>query len=290
MGHLDRLAATAPALTPRQERALFARMRLPGGIFKTTIARRLTDVDDAVVAALATVQRPAAPLAVLDAGASSGTTSLELAQALGAAGHDVSLTLTDIALTASLVTLSPRYAALLDGNGALLQHFVAGQPVRPWRRRLDYVTQAWVLTAAANRRFARAVADGAIDRARASARPILLVAPQVIAHAGVRCEEADIFAPPPAHHLGAFDIVRAANVLLPEVFDADRIAVGLRHLAARLRGPGALLVLARSPAPGSRGANRATILCLGDDRRLAVLSRIGPGSEIEHLAPDQRRT
>lgn len=283
MAHIHTLAGAASPLSASAERALFASLRLPGGIFKTTSARRLPDVDGAVVAAL-----PAGmAVTVLDAGASSGTTTLELVEALRAAGHGAAVTMTDISLTARLVRVSPRYAVLLDRDGALLQHLVAGRAVRPWRRRLDYATQFWLVTAAANRWYERALRRGDIDRALATSEGIQLVAPQVAADPRIRCEEGDIFAPPPHHHVGAFDIVRAANVLIPEVFGEARVATGLARLIERLRGPGALLVLARSPAPGARGANRATIFRMEADGRLAVLSRIGAGSEIEALVPRQ---
>ncbi|GGE14469.1 ATP-binding protein [Polymorphobacter glacialis] len=286
MAHIHSLAAAVPALSDTAERALFASLRLPGGIFKTTSARRLPDVDRAIVAALP----PGMAVTALDAGASSGTTTLELVEALDAAGHRTAMTMTDISLTARLVWLSPRYAVLLDGDGALLQHLVAGRAVRPWRRRLDYATQFWLVTAAANRWFERVRARGDVERAMASASVIQLVAPQVAAHRGISCEEGDIFAAPPQHHLCAFDVVRAANVLLPDVFGEERTALGIARLIERLRGPGALLVLARSPAPGSRGVNRATIFRMGGDGQLAVLRRIGAGSEIEALVPGQRRS
>lgn len=288
MAHIHSLAGgvavSRPALSETAERALFASLRLPGGIFKTTSARRLPDVDRAIAAALP----PGLPVTVLDAGASSGTTTLELVEALENAGHRTAMTLTDISLTARLVRLSPRYAVLLGGDGALLQHLVGNRAVRPWRRRLDYATQFWVVTGAANRWFARARARGDIERAHSQI--IRLVTPQVAAHPGITCEEGDIFAATPPHHMGAFDVVRAANVLLPDVFGEARVTAGLERLTERLRGPGALLVLARSPAPGSRGANRATIFRMGGDGQLAVLRRIGAGSEIEALVPDQCRT
>ena len=195
------------------------------------------------------------------------------------------MTMTDISLTARLVRVSPRYAVLLDGDGALLQHLVAGRAVRPWRRRLDYGTQYWLVTGAANRWYERAIIRGEIERALPAAKAIQLVAPQVAAHRNIVCEEGDIFAAPPQHHIAASDIVRAANVLIPEVFGEARVGIGLARLCERLRGPGSLLVLARSPAPGSRGGNRATIFRMGADGQLAVVERIGGGSEIEALVP-----
>ncbi|WP_419813913.1 hypothetical protein [Glacieibacterium sp.] len=269
------------AMSAVAERRVFSRLRMPGGIFKTTSARRLTDVDAATVDAL---PAPGSTLAAIDVGASSGTTAVELVTALATAGHRVRMTMTDISLTARQLRVHPGYTVLVDAETRLLQHIVLGVPIRPWRRRLDYVTQFWLATGAANRWHARMAANGAIDRALQGATLVLLVAPAAAEHPDIACEEGDVFAPPPANHRAAFDIVRAANLLLPEVFSTERIVTALEHLKARLRGPGSLLVLARSPAPGRPGSNRATIYRLNAEDRLEVAARIGGGCDIEALA------
>ncbi len=259
---------------------MFSRLRLADGIFKTTVACRLADVDAATIALLP--DERAGIVEIIDVGASSGTTSLELVEALTATGRRPALTLTDLALTARLVPLHRGYSVLLDSRGSLLLHMVMGMPVRPWRRRLDYVTQFWIVTAGVNAWHRRlAVRDSAKSCPAGSA--ILLVSPQAAAHPAITCEESDVFAPAPEAHAGRFDIVRAANLLLPEVFSAERISAAIGQLKARLRGPGALLVLARSPAPGRAGTNRATIYRLGEDGMLEIAGRVGAGSDIEAL-------
>ena len=267
-------------LSAAAERRAFARLRLPDGIFKTTASHRLTDVDLATTALL-----PArgTPLAIMDAGASSGVTSLELFEAIEAAGHEATMTVTDLSLSARHLRIAPGFGALVDTRGRVLQHLVAGLPVRTWRRRLDYVTQFWVAVWLANRWHARLAASGAVARAQADGEPVLLVAPEVAAHPAIRCQEADVLAPPPANEVGRFDVVRAANLLLPEVFTNERLATAIANLRARLRGPGALLILARSPPPGTPGDNRATIYRVAPDGGLSVAARLGGGSELEKL-------
>lgn len=265
-------------LSEAAERRIFSGLRLVDGIFKTTEARRLADVDELTVEAL----RRAGPVEVIDVGASSGTTSLELLEALGAAGHDARLLLTDVALTADLVPVHRGYGVLLDRSGYLLQHLVLGMPLRPWRRRLDMVTQMWLPVALANRWYARQKALGRIKPGD-TASSILLVAPNAAAHPAITCKEGDVFASPPADQVGRFDVVRAANLLIPGVFSPERITLALGHLQSRLRGPGALLVLARSPAPGHAGSNQATIYRLSGSGRLEVAARVGAGSDIEPL-------
>lgn len=267
-------------LSASAERRAFARLRLPDGIFKTTARRRLTDVDAATAALLPHRHEP---LSVIDTGASSGITSLELLEAITDAGHAATMTVTDLALRARRLQLGRGFGALVDSRGRVLQHIVLGVPVRTWRRRLDRFTQFGLVVWAARRWYDRLAATGAVARAEASAQPVLLVAPEVASHPAIRCEEADIFAPVPANERGRFDIVRAANVLLPEVFAPDRLLLAIDNLRTRLRGPGALLILARSPPPGKPGGNHATIYRVGADGALEVAARVGGGSELELL-------
>ena len=277
-------AGSMPAPPPmsRNHGAMFASIRLPTGIFKTTAPMRLVDVDAATIAALPAAVPGAPAVDVIDVGASTGTTTLELLHALRDAGRMPRILLTDIALKAQFLRLSPRHAVLVSPAGALLQHVVMGLPLRTWRRRLDYVTQFWAPVALANARFQRLRNAGLVP---ATGEEVWLVAPAVQAEPALRCAEGDVFARCPADQRGRFDIVRAANVLLPEVFEAPRIRVALAELAKRMRGPGALLVLARSPAPGQKGRNRATIYRMGADGSLAVAMRLGGGSELEFSMP-----
>jgi hypothetical protein len=274
------LADISPAMRRAGERRQFARIRLPGGIFKTTIAGRLRDLDQATVDVLGAPR----PLEVIDVGASSGSTTLDLVGALRDAGHTPRVLLSDIAIHARLVQMTPDHAVLLTPGNQLLQHVIRGVPVRPWRRRLDAFTQYWILTRAANARFRRLRAQGALERAPA-ATDVLMVLSSVAADPAIRCEEADVFAAPDPAHLGAFDLVRAANLLIPGVFPEDRLRLGIEGLVARLKGPGALLVLARSPAPGQPGQTRATIYRVAEGGALEAAARLGGGSELEALVP-----
>lgn len=274
---VDRLAPGAVALDPRSERVLFSSIRMAGGIFKTTAVGRLVDVDAATIAACPPGRRLAE---ILDVGVSSGTTSLEWLEALNAAGHHPRLLATDLSLKASLLAPWPGYRVLVDETGAPLQHLIRGVAVRPWRRRLDYVTQNWIVVALANTLFARAVASGAMARAKADAATLFLVTPRVAAHPAITLEENDVFAPPPPAHLARFDAVRAANLLMPGVFGEERIRAAVAHLKRRLAGPGALFIVTRTDGAG---VNHATIFRLDATSRFEVAARVGAGSEIEAM-------
>lgn len=267
-------------LSASAHRRAFSRLRLPEGISKTTVAGRLADVDKATTALLP-VHRLS--VTIMDAGASSGVTSLELLEAVAAAGYPATMTLTDRSLSARRLRLGFGFGALVDSRGNVLQHFVGGLPLRTWRRRLDGITQFWLVVWAANRWHDRLAARGAVARAEASAEPMLLVDPRVAGHPAIRCREADVLEPPPPQECGSFDVVRAANLLMPEIFTPDQLKRAIGHLTARLCGPGALLILARSPPPGQPGGNHATIYRVAVDGSLAVAVRIGGGSELEPL-------
>lgn len=274
---LGQLSGGAGALGKRQERALFSAIRMTGGIFKTTVAGRLRDVD-AAMAALVPGGRELRE--ILDVGVSSGTTSLEWLEALTAAGCEPRLTATDLSLKAYLIEPWPGYRVLLDGAGKPLRHLVRGVAIRPWRRRLDYVTQNWLVVGLANALFARATTRGAVSRAMPGAATVFLVEPQVAAHPAITLEEDDVFGANPPAHVGRYDAVRVANLLLPGVFGEARVRVGIANLKARLAGPGALFVVARTR---DDGANHATIFTVDDDGQFAVRQRVGDGSEIEAL-------
>lgn len=258
----------------------FSRLRLPEGISKTTAAGRLADVDAAAVALLPGHRFS---LNIMDAGASSGVTSLELLETVASAGYPATMTLTDRSLSARRLRLGFGFGALVDSRGYVLQHIVGGLPLRTWRRRLDYVTQFWLVVWAANRWHERLLATGAVRRAEILAEPVLLVDPRVASHPAIRCEETDVLAPPAQHECSSFDVVRAANLLMPEIFTPDQLTLAIGNLRARLRGPGSLLILARSPPPGQPGGNHATIYRVAADGSLRVASRLGGGSELEAL-------
>ena len=262
---------------PDAERRLFSRLRLAAGIRKTTVAGRLAEVDDAMVGLCEAGTRLCE---ILDVGASSGTTSLEWLQRLEAAGHAPQLTATDLSLRARLLTPWRGYRVLVGRDGQPLQHELLGRPVRTWKRRLDYLTQGWLIVALGNWLFARAASGGALARAERESSELLLVSPAVAAHPRIELVEEDIFAPNPPAFKRRFQAVRAANLLLPDVFDGERLRRATANLKERLAGPGALLIIARSPPPGAEGGTDATIFELGRDDRLRIVRTIGKGSEL----------
>jgi hypothetical protein len=111
---------------------------LSNGTFKTTSDRRMDDLNTFVVD-----QWHRSGVRVdeaLDLGASSGVSTLEWLDALTNAGHDVHMTATDLALWMNVIQLGPGFFVLEDASGLPLQRILFGLRLRPWRRKLDYIT------------------------------------------------------------------------------------------------------------------------------------------------------
>src|SRR4051812_22865832 len=258
-------------LTPSQEAAFFASLRLPNGTFKTTAPHRMDDLDAFVLACW----RDAGfrPRALMDVGVSSGVTTLAWLRASEAAGLAVRMTATDLTLWARLVFLAPGLA-VLEAGGQPLQYVLGGVAIRAWRRRLDYIT-GYALAAAlvggiAARRRARISDHG---------ERVLLVSREA-RDAPIDWVEDDIFADNPPHFVGRFDAIRAANVLNRDYFDAGELAQAAANLKGRLAGLGARLIVNRTLHDG---ANNATMFRLAETGGLEVEARFGGGSEIEEI-------
>jgi hypothetical protein len=161
---------------------------------------------------------------------------------------------------------------LSDRDGAALQYDVLGHALRPWRRRLDYLTGYAVLGALANLVY-RLSGPGASTE-------IHLVSPPVADESGIELLEDDLTRPNPPALKGRFDLVRAANILTPGTFTRAQLATMLATVRERLAGPGALLLVCRTD---QKGVNDASLFSLGADGGFSVEFRLGAGSEIEDL-------
>ncbi|HVY43999.1 MAG TPA: ATP-binding protein [Hyphomicrobiaceae bacterium] len=262
--------APASAISAADEARFFSAIRLANGTFKTTAAGRMRDLD-ALLARCAHDLRLLAP-AVLDVAVSSGVTTAELGRALADAGLRPAITATDLAIEARLVEVARGVRVLQDSAGRDLQYDIAGVPIRPWARRLDYVTGYRLLSMLA-RRLCRNNKDS-------PARSVQLISRRIDDRSGISFVEDDLIRPNPQFER-RFDIVRAANVLNRDYFDHTALSAMISNLIAYLRGPGALLVLNRTHLDGS---NHGSICRLEPSGTMLVVARIGRGSEVEETA------
>lgn len=267
----------SPADAGPVEAEFYARLKMRNGTFKLTRPNRFQSVEEAFAPEI--VRRSHAIGKVLDVGVSTGVTTLDLDAMLADSGVTAELTATDLYIDAQIVSLSRGVRVMADSSGWPLQYDLFGRPIRPWVRRLDYITLAFLPLAAA-RAIARARLPGAIAQGRT--RPVRMVTRRAEAESRVVFEENDVFARTESF-AGRFDLIRAANILNLTYFDTETIRLGLENLRHYLRGPGALLWIARTDEDGH---NTATLFELAAHGRFEVVASVGGGSEIESIVLD----
>lgn len=252
-----------------QEARFFASIRLANGVFKTTGAQRMT-APDRLIADRAAADGLGAP-EVLDVGVSSGVTTLDLRDALLAAGLRPRIVALDAAVEAQLLDVAPGRRVLQDSSGRDLQYEVFGMAVRPWRRKLDYLTGYWLLAGVAQMLCG--------PRHGAPRQPLRLVSPRVQAAPDIEVMEDDLSRPIEAL-AGRFDIIRAANLLNLDYFDAGELTRMAATLRGYMKGAGSLLVVNRTHHDGS---NHGSIFKVEASGGLIVIERTGNGSEVESV-------
>lgn len=254
------------------ESQFFSGLKMRNGTFKLTQPSRFAALEAEIGSAIAA--RATHFRQVLDIGVSTGLTTIELSDFLRAKGASSQVTGTDLFVQAHLVDVAPGFRVLSDPDGWPLQYDLAGRPARAWIRRLDYVTLM-----AAPRLLARAVLRPRLRRLIAKGRSLpVRMETGGLAERNIELVENDIFAPTP-RFLGRFDFIRAANILNLSYFPAERIAEAVSNIRSYCRGPGAMVLIARSKGSHHDGS----LFELGQDGSFAVRARAGKGSEIEAI-------
>jgi hypothetical protein len=246
--------------SPEIERRFFAKVRLPNGTWKTTYPKRLDDVNSRLLELLPQGRE----LELMDVAVSSGISTLEWDEQLGASGARYRLVAGDIYPDGRLASWGSWFAVLFDGSGR-----------EPLLLELGPLT----LPVYSARRLARLVRPLLIPVLRLLARrsrPVPLVSPQLRRHGEIEVVRDDVTVP--GRFAESFDAIRAANLVQPAYFDERTLRTIVANLRDRLR-EGGLLVLCRT---AEDGANRATIFRRRGRDLVAEVSLNG-GSEIEAL-------
>ena len=258
------------------EDEFFTSLRVRNRNFKQTGAGRLADLNELIVGYLEHNQRRISQ--VLDIGISSGITTLELHSSLVKSGQSPKLLGTDLVLNATLVDVPPFCRALVDDSGDVLQYEVMGHAVRPWRRRLDFLTGMIFIRAIVNQTCASRARR--LAQADSRVRRVALISHRLTENPDIRAIEDDVMVEN-AQFLQRFDLVRIANVLNREYFEPPTLRLALNHITSYLAGPGALLLVART---NEHTGQHATLFeVCADGSSLQAVARTGTGSEIERL-------
>ncbi|MBI1353187.1 MAG: hypothetical protein GC160_02490 [Acidobacteria bacterium] len=245
------------------EYRFFTSLRMPNGAYKTTAGGRLRELDDRIVELLGARSE----LRLLDVGVSSGVTTLDLLERLEAAGMRPQAVAADLSVHARLFRAPFGMDLLTDAAGRPLQLSgswgARGRPAREGAAGLAFESLGRLLRLAA-----------------ASPREVKLATPRLEGRPGVEIVEQDVFAER-ADWKGAFDLVRAANLLNLAYFEPERIRGALAVLASYL-APGGLLAVCRTSI--ETGLNHGTLF-RSEGGKLVPAARLGDGSEVESLAP-----
>lgn len=278
-------------VTEKQEREFFSMLRQQKRINKTTWKGRLRDVDESVITFLHA--HHSSPRQCLDVGVSAGLVTRDWYQALKKHGMTVGMVGTDLTFCAYLVSLGAGIRVLSTVNGEELQFDVLGWAIRPGRpRRRDWLTGAAIVSRLIQRRWERVRKSvlpsegngcqyGATKRqTNGITKEVLLVSPSARCSGEIKYVEDDIFMPPPDWMVGAFDIVRVANLLHRDYFSEEQIIEACKGVKRRLAGTGSLFVLCRT---WEDSTNHCTFFRLNAEGKFAVAHRVGQGCEIEPL-------
>jgi hypothetical protein len=266
------------------EREFFARIVLPNGTIKSTGAHRMDDLNAAVLPHIAAIADR--PVRILDVAVSSGVSTAEWHESLAADNIPCDLTATDLTVYASLVSLAPGLAVLVDRDRNILHLDVLGRGVPPVAEGLGaiFASAVRMLFRAAMRFDDRLpplngrlqeFAKGRVLKCQ----PVTLLTRRLSRNEHLRVIEQDLLAADRPEFAGAFHVVRAANILNRSYF-SDQVLAQIINKLKRTIKPSGLFVVCRTE---HNGVNDATLFQLTTDSKFRVALRLGAGSEIEDL-------
>lgn len=260
------------------ETAFYATLKMRNGTFKLTRASRFDEIEHAFKSVL--TSRAATIRSVLDIGVSTGVTTAEFADFLSSIGAAAEIVATDLYIDAYIVEPFRGFRILADHDGWPMQYDLGGKAIRPWTRRLDYLTLAFIPRKLARMYFQRQAANLIRQDKHKAVR---LVSPRLINRTDIKLIEDDILvrADP---LLRRFDLIRAANILNRDYFAEPLLQRAISNIHSYLRGPGALFLITRTDASGR---NAGTLFEIDENLIFRTVERSGGGSEIEKWIVEQ---
>jgi len=285
MSQLAELFVPAGELRGSQEleKSFFDCLRLKNGVYKTTFAHRLDDLNAQVENYLP----PMRPLRILDVAISSGVSTLEWVESLEAAEVDYHMTGIDLTIGGFLVSFGNRLHVVLDHTRWPLLFEIDGRWVSnpPRKRHLFRDFFSLILIKSALLIWARGFRESEETRIQrilgmpTRTRSINLITPGLVNHPRVSVSEANILAE--SWNQGSFHVIRAANILNKSYFDNETLTKILDNLRRHLT-PNGILVVCNTDTD-EKAVNHATIFALSKDRRFVPLSKMNGGSEADDL-------
>jgi hypothetical protein len=273
-----------PADQEYLERRFFDRVVLPNGTLKTTNARRLDDLNQAVLPHLPRI--PGRALKVMDVSISSGVSTLEWHDYFSENGIRIEMVGTDLTVYTSLISFGPQLAALIDRNRNILHLDILGRGLPPSSRGLSNLAAGMIRTFFRAAMMIDAKLPPLQGRVREAAQgrvlkcePVTLLSRGVSERETLQVFEDDLLGDERPDFQNAFHVLRAANILNFAYFPKEVLARIARKLKMRLK-PNGVLIVCRTT---QEGKNNGTIFEAPAGAGLKVLARLGEGSEIEDL-------
>lgn len=224
--------------------ALFLhRLRMRNRLFKATHPNRLDDTIDLLLPYAR--QITSRPLRVLDAGCSSGISTLELHNALRGNGINCQTVGIDLALSAIQVKRDDGASILFDQDGNILQLDRWGVSMSwtiPPSKKTLIQHPVFALWGMAMLCFSADKFRAALNRnvPKMHKREVPLISSKFSNVEGLEIRQENILSPKDEP---SYDIVRVANVLNPKTLDKDVIMTMLNALKKRVMDGGYLMIL-----------------------------------------------
>jgi hypothetical protein len=259
------------------EENLFKRLRMSNGLDKTTWMRRFDDVNELLLKLIAD-RWAGESVNILDVAVSSGVSTVELAKAMRRAGFAIKIVGTDVSNEATLLSYGRPFHVLYNRKGKALQFEILGFPVANYagkgitflRRGLP-VLACRALFHLLNIRFVRRLAAP-------SSEMIRLITDECQNDPDITIIEEDLFHP--GDVCSTYHVVRAANILKPEIFSNVQLAQAIDKLRRRLK-PGGILILVRTKDEDR--TNHGCCYELRPDGTFRQLQQVGRGCDVERF-------
>jgi len=256
------------------ENNFYANLYLSNGLWKTTNTHRLDDVNRLILECIRG-RRLDGVLQVLDVAVSSGITTIELAQSLRSEGLLFNIIGTDIAINGSLISYGRLFHVLCDARRKALQFEMLGHPIanrlgaglRCWRGSVQVLVGRMVFYFLSRPCFNSMI--------RPASTPICFLTERWREEPNVTFVEEDLLSSPLDKR--QYHVIRACNILNPQVFSQDQLVTAISQLCARLISGGFLFIV-RTIAHGS---NHGAAYELQKDGALRHYASLGNGCEVE---------
>jgi len=267
------------------EEIFFQRLRLKSGVYKSTYAKRLDDVNETLIKNI----QPSNVIQIMDVAISAGFSTLELSQALTSKNIQHHITATDINIYSILFSFHPCIEILVGGDDFPLQIDLFGVGVPSTSETV--ISNSFILLLkwplAALVKIFRALKlfsyGENFSRKYLAAIPVTLVSKVIGKNHNIAILDDDITQPTKNEMLNKFDVLRAANILNKRYFSDSTLIKSVGYLLERVKPDGILVVCRTNEQEEGGNKNNGTVFQKLSNNKIIVIDQVGEGSDIEQM-------